>query len=901
MGAPGHIGFADQLLDAMKKSEEVLKGDDRIDFEVFKACSDAVEDLSTHFKKTGSWGTTLDDQFEVMEALRDIFDGQYDPALFENLDDSKKFKDGVYQWGEKGKGDSEQPDPVNSALALGILCLDPDNFIRNIENYCKTIKDVIFMGVEVEEKWFHHLSATKGVEYAETTDSFVSDGWGEDDAGTINDSRDVIVPLMKISNQAFKWLNNNDETHEVDSDDVEKYSEQLSFLSQLAETPEIRGTVEVYLLTSLDNMTCDQDIVRDGRKMVQIQDVKNTVDIGVSLLSYLRGREHDSEFELSLYSDEKKGSERLILGDYSYAPVRQFLDWRAESNPTAQLIIDCIESGYDPVRVSLYNIQCWLLSIQNEDGGWGEDANKSSDIDSTSRVLYLLGDCSRIPKDDRGDSKPFTPPDEEFILPNPLIGYKNDVGPLKNAAEYVLKKKIDGGGWKKPDGDEMDPELTARIVGGLSYAIEDHKPPLYMDDLLRICARSAVTDAFKERYAPKVNRVEFEISPSDSEFAISSRVERAGLQGLSWTSETNKDGLESRENMEDVFEKIVTLASLSPEGGKGHRGGESKSYNQNNTEFVRMTSLKMKERGMELRNYVPFFEPAWEKGQALSLVSNRNDIPWELMYNGNIESRTEQGITKAWGYLGLDMQIGRKIPTNMQITREARTQIKTRAVLNDGKLNVMLVAPCSTLNGEEECNTIERTIRKEMKRIPELPDPDFMKIYGKEATKETIIEYLRKNPVDIFHFSGHGKDDGDHTYLVCNTKDPYNDPTNEELISPRELTKALHGEHGPPSLVFLNACVAGRVNQNHKTTLITDCLQAGVPAVIAMTFPIVDDIAEQMGSHIYKSYLIERETIGEACRQARRDVHKDYDEIVLWGPLALFGDPTSLFETNTTL
>jgi len=109
------------------------------------------------------------------------------------------------------------------------------------------------------------------------------------------------------------------------------------------------------------------------------------------------------------------------------------------------------------------------------------------------------------------------------------------------------------------------------------------------------------------------------------------------------------------------------------------------------------------------------------------------------------------------------------------------------------------------------------------------------------------------------------------------------------------LTHALHGNHGPPSLVFLNACDAGKLTPKHDRTLITDCLQAGVPAVVAMTFPILDEIATRMGAHIYKSYLIERETIGEACRQARRDIHKEYDEVSLWGPLALFGDPTARF------
>ena len=113
------------------------------------------------------------------------------------------------------------------------------------------------------------------------------------------------------------------------------------------------------------------------------------------------------------------------------------------------------------------------------------------------------------------------------------------------------------------------------------------------------------------------------------------------------------------------------------------------------------------------------------------------------------------------------------------------------------------------------------------------------------VTIQQIQERLLTIQPDILHFVGHGNEDG---LLLWSDDAP-------ALVSPATLRTVLQQAESV-KLVFLNACLAGRVDSSRPFAGIAhQLLQSGLPAVIAMRYEILDRSAVHFAAGVYETLV----------------------------------------------
>ena len=147
-------------------------------------------------------------------------------------------------------------------------------------------------------------------------------------------------------------------------------------------------------------------------------------------------------------------------------------------------------------------------------------------------------------------------------------------------------------------------------------------------------------------------------------------------------------------------------------------------------------------------------------------------------------------------------------------------------------------------------------------------------------TIQQIRERLLTTRPDILHFVGHGNEDG---LLLWSDDAP-------ALVSSAVLRTALQQAESV-KLVFLNACLAGRVDSTRPFAGIAhQLLQSGLPAVIAMRYEILDRTAVHFAAGVYEALVSGqgRGHIDAAVSIARNSLYindpdrVDYATPILW-------------------
>lgn len=72
--------------------------------------------------------------------------------------------------------------------------------------------------------------------------------------------------------------------------------------------------------------------------------------------------------------------------------------------------------------------------------------------------------------------------------------------------------------------------------------------------------------------------------------------------------------------------------------------------------------------------------------------------------------------------------------------------------------------------------------------------------------------------------------------------------------------------------------------------LIGALLQAGVPAVVATRWPLVDKVGAPFARAFYAELAKEGVTPAQALRRAQLDLRKTFDHPYFWAPFSLWGD-----------
>ena len=156
--------------------------------------------------------------------------------------------------------------------------------------------------------------------------------------------------------------------------------------------------------------------------------------------------------------------------------------------------------------------------------------------------------------------------------------------------------------------------------------------------------------------------------------------------------------------------------------------------------------------------------------------------------------------------------------------------------------------------------------------------------------KPTLImlrRHLLQDPgYHIIHFTAHGGRHGDTWKLAFE-----DDSGGIDFVTGEKLATVLTGNHRPPYLVTLIACDGARSGSttgfNPFNGVAHALVMSGVPAVIAMQFPISFKAAFTFAPIFYER-LANRDSLDVAVNEARHAIYLENDRAVEWGTPVLF-------------
>jgi formylglycine-generating enzyme required for sulfatase activity len=209
-------------------------------------------------------------------------------------------------------------------------------------------------------------------------------------------------------------------------------------------------------------------------------------------------------------------------------------------------------------------------------------------------------------------------------------------------------------------------------------------------------------------------------------------------------------------------------------------------------------------------------------------VPEFHDYPWELLYN----SKTKQFLA---------------LSNDTPIVRYFELPFPEHPILVEMpiKILVMIASPegFPALNVDAEWNRLENAfealIQRGLVKLERLQRP----------TLGELQKALRRDQFHIFHFIGHGK-------FVVHTQDGVLLMEDEltgrgRPVSGQYLGVLLH-DHQWLRMVVLNACEGARTSQSDPYAGVAQTLvQQGVPAVVAMQFPIFEEAAIEFAHEFY--------------------------------------------------
>jgi hypothetical protein len=238
-------------------------------------------------------------------------------------------------------------------------------------------------------------------------------------------------------------------------------------------------------------------------------------------------------------------------------------------------------------------------------------------------------------------------------------------------------------------------------------------------------------------------------------------------------------------------------------------------------------------------------------------------IPWETLTINGWSPAIASGLSR------------RYLADNLPIA----TWLEERRIEPTLKL-LLIINPTGDLDGAE----------KEGARVQELvatkPDIDATVLARERATKMAILTALRSGKYDCVHYAGHAFFDPNNrgrSGLLC---------FGQEVLSSVDLI----GISNLPSLVFFNACEAGRVRgrANLKSASVRSeeasgvaeaIMRGGISTYMSTYWPVQDESAKNFASTFYEK-LLAGEAVGSALLQGRRAIKEQRD----WADYILYGD-----------
>jgi len=270
--------------------------------------------------------------------------------------------------------------------------------------------------------------------------------------------------------------------------------------------------------------------------------------------------------------------------------------------------------------------------------------------------------------------------------------------------------------------------------------------------------------------------------------------------------------------------------------------------------------------------YAMSWELARERGMGLRVrlhinVPEFHDYPWELLYN----SRTNQFLA-----LSNDTPIVRFFELPFP---ELPLTVKFPI-----KILVMISSPegFPPLNVEEEWDRLLSAFAPLIKRgmvvLKRLPKP----------TLGELQKALRHDHFHIFHFIGHGKfvvHKQDGVLLMEEELNGRGRPVSGQYLG------ILLQDHQWLRMVVLNACEGARTSQSDPYAGVAQALvQQGIPAVIAMQFPIYEESALEFAHEFYGA-IADGYPVDAAISEARKAIFMTGNETEWATPVLFMNSP----------
>jgi formylglycine-generating enzyme required for sulfatase activity len=273
-------------------------------------------------------------------------------------------------------------------------------------------------------------------------------------------------------------------------------------------------------------------------------------------------------------------------------------------------------------------------------------------------------------------------------------------------------------------------------------------------------------------------------------------------------------------------------------------------------------------------------EWAREQGKGLRVrlhidVAEFHDYPWELLYN----SKTKQFLA---------------LSNDTPVVRYFELPFPEHPLLVEApiKILVMISSPegFPELNVEEEWDKLESAFKPLTQRglvvLERLQKP----------TLGELQKALRRDQFHIFHFIGHGK-------FVIHKQDGVLLMEDEltgrgRPVSGQYLGILLH-DHQWLRMVVLNACEGARTSQSDPYAGVAQALvQQGIPAVIAMQFPINENSAVEFAYEFYGA-IADGFPVDASISEARKAIFTTGNETEWATPVLFMNSPDgSIFDLH---
>lgn len=216
-------------------------------------------------------------------------------------------------------------------------------------------------------------------------------------------------------------------------------------------------------------------------------------------------------------------------------------------------------------------------------------------------------------------------------------------------------------------------------------------------------------------------------------------------------------------------------------------------------------------------------------------------LPWEYLHNGEYFLVTKRSILLS------------RLPADV-------TKKKFKPLDSILRMLAVISSPddpsVSPLNTEKEQEIILESVDK-------LQKEQILKVdFTEDATFENVQSYLNEQNYHIVHFTGHGVSKNGKGYLLFESEDK-----TSRLIDNRKLAD-LFSDVGI-RLVVLSSCESAKgSNKEAFGDLASMLSKRKIPAVVAMQYSVLDDVAIQFASTFYKT-IASKKSVDIALKEAR--------------------------------